>query len=284
MALNLKVNQHKLSINCSMKTNTCNCLGYDIFSDNLNTLPIDTNEKALINTINQYSYCIAEEDPAFKEALSHSDILLPDGIGIVAAAKFLKGADIHKISGADLHQHMLEDLNRTGGTVFYLGSCDSTLAKIKNKLEKEFPFIKAHFFSPPYKQEFSEEESEEMISRVNEAHPDVLFVGMTAPKQEKWSYHFKEKLNTKYICSIGAVFDFYAGTVKRPGKIWINMGLEWLGRLLSEPKRLYKRYLIYGPVFVSKLVQQKMHPQPVPIIQPVVQPVLAQKDSWDVAA
>lgn len=257
-----------------MKTNTCSCLGYDIFSDNLKALPINTSEKALINTINQYSYCIAEEDKEFKEALSHSDILLPDGVGIVAAAKFLNGSYIKKISGADLHQHLLENLNSTGGTVFYLGSCDSTLIKIQKRLEKEYPAIKAHFFSPPYKQEFTKEDSDEMVQRVNEVNPDVLFVGMTAPKQEKWSYHFKEKLNTKYICSIGAVFDFYAGTVKRPGKIWINMGLEWLGRLVQEPKRLYKRYLIYGPVFMYKLVQQKMHPQPVPVAQ----------DTWDMAA
>lgn len=258
-----------------MKTTTCNCLGYDIFSDKLNTLHLDTGEKALINTINQYSYCIAEEDASFKEALTHSDILLPDGVGIVAAAKFLNGSDIKKISGADLHQYMLEDLNRVGGTVFYLGSSNATLAKIQKRINHEFPAIKAHFFSPPYKSEFSDEDNEQMIQHVNEVKPDVLFIGMTAPKQEKWSYLFKEKLDTKYICSIGAVFDFYAGTVKRPGKIWINMGMEWMGRLLQEPKRLYKRYLIYGPVFALKLVQYKMHPKPVQQLE---------SESWDIAA
>lgn len=260
-----------------MKTNTCSCLGYDIFSDDLKALPINTTEKALISTINQYSYCIAEEDKEFKEALFNSDILLPDGVGIVAAAKFLNGTDIKKISGADVHQHMLENLNSTGGTVFYLGSSDSTLKKIQNRLAKEYPAIKAHFFSPPYKKEFSREDSEAMIQRVNEVKPDVLFVGMTAPKQEKWSYHFKERLNARYICSIGAVFDFYAGTVKRPGKIWINMGLEWLGRLLQEPKRLYKRYLVYGPVFMYKLVQEKRNPQPVAMVNNT-------SETWDMAA
>lgn len=257
-----------------MKTNTCNCLGYDIFSDNLRSLLLNPNEKALINTINQYSYCIAEEDREFKEALTHSDVLLPDGVGIVAAAKFLKGTAIKKITGADLHEHLLKNLNDTGGTAFYLGSCEKTLSQIKQRLAKEYPAIKAHFFSPPYKKEFSEEESNAMIQQVNEIKPDVLFVGMTAPKQEKWSYHYKEMLNAKYICSIGAVFDFYAGTVKRPGKLWINMGFEWLGRLIQEPKRLYKRYLIYGPVFLYKLVQQKVHPSSSPIT----------KQPWDMAA
>jgi N-acetylglucosaminyldiphosphoundecaprenol N-acetyl-beta-D-mannosaminyltransferase len=73
---------------------------------------------------------------------------------------------------------------------------------------------------------------------------------MTAPKQEKWVFEHKKKLNAKVICSIGAVFDFYAGTVKRPNKIWRNLGLEWLGRLLREPKRMWKRYLYYGPIFL----------------------------------
>lgn len=234
-------------------------MGYDIFSDKLES--IDTTEKSLINTINQYSYCIAEEDKDFKEALSHSDILLPDGVGIVAAVKFLNGTGIKKISGTDLHLHLLEDLNNKGGSVFYLGSCDATLSQIRERINKEYPRIKAHFFSPPYKSEFSEADSTLMVQRVNEIKPDVLFVGMTAPKQEKWSYHYKEMLDTKCICSIGAVFDFYAGTVKRPGKIWIGMGLEWLGRLIQEPKRLSRRYLVYGPIFLLKLVKQRIQPR-----------------------
>jgi len=238
-----------------MKTLTCNCLGYNIFSDSLNT--IHNYKKVLVNTINQYSYCIAQQDEEFKQALVNSDILLPDGVGITAAAKFLNGDDIKKISGADIHQYLLEELNEKGGSCFYLGSSDSTLDKIKNRIHKEYPGITVYTYSPPYKSEFSEEESNDMIQRVNEVNPDALFIGMTAPKQEKWAYHFKDQLQTKYICSIGAVFDFYAGTVKRPGQVWINMGLEWLGRLINEPKRLYKRYLYYGPIFAFTLFKEK---------------------------
>ncbi|WP_345106344.1 WecB/TagA/CpsF family glycosyltransferase [Mucilaginibacter panaciglaebae] len=238
-----------------MFTSTCNCLGYEIFADTLEKLP--TNYRTVINTINQYSYCMAEHDNHFKEALKNSDILLPDGVGIVAAAKFLKGSLIKKVSGADLHDHLLKDLNVKGGTCFYLGSSTATLEKIEKRLKKEYPNIKGHFYSPPFKKEFTPEENQEMIDRVNEVNPDVLFVGMTAPKQEKWAIANKALLNAKYICSIGAVFDFYAGTVKRPNKVWINLGLEWMGRMVAEPRRLYKRYMVYGPVFAYKLVQQK---------------------------
>ena len=238
-----------------MKTLTCKCLGYNIFSDSLNT--IHNFNKVLVNTINQYSYCIAEQDDEFKQALVHSDVLLPDGVGITAAAKFLSGNKIKKISGADLHQYLLEVLNEKGGSCFYLGASDSTLEKIKNRIHEEYPEVKVYSYSPPYKSEFTAEDNLDMIQRVNAINPDALFIGMTAPKQEKWAYQFKEQLQTKYICSIGAVFDFYAGTVKRPGRVWINMGLEWFGRLISEPKRLYKRYLYYGPIFAFTLFKEK---------------------------
>lgn len=96
-----------------------------------------------------------------------------------------------------------------------------------------------------------------MIAAVNAFQPDVLFVGMTAPKQEKWSYKHKPQLDAKIICSIGAVFDFYAGTVARPSPFWIKMRLEWFIRLIKEPKRMWKRYLYYGPIFIKLILQQK---------------------------
>lgn len=237
---------------------TCNCLGYDIYSNSLDELPQTTK---LINTINQYSYCMAEEDPEFKHALQHSDILLPDGVAIVAAAKMIRNQAIKKISGTDLHEYMLKKLNATGGKVMYLGSSNATLDKIQKRLSQEYPNLEMNFFSPPYKAEFSNEDSEEMINAVNEFKPDVLFVGMTAPKQEKWAYKFKNRLQTKTICSIGAVFDFYAGNIKRPSQIWIDLGLEWLGRLVAEPKRLYKRYVYYGPIFIYKMMAEKAKAQ-----------------------
>ena len=234
---------------------TINCLGYSIFNDSLEKL--STQKKLVINTINQYSYCIAEKDEDFKKSLQASDVLLPDGVGIVIAANLLENEKIKKISGADLHQFLLEHLNKNNGSCFYMGSSESTLKKIKEKIAKEYENIRVGTHSPPYKKNFTDQENEEIINKINSFAPDVVFVGMTAPKQEKWSSLFQEKLNTKTICSIGAVFDFYAGTVKRPGKIWQKFGLEWLGRLLKEPRRMYKRYIYYGFVFLFDLIQKK---------------------------
>jgi N-acetylglucosaminyldiphosphoundecaprenol N-acetyl-beta-D-mannosaminyltransferase len=235
---------------------TISLLDYSIYNDFISGY--DTSDKILINTINQYSYCIAEQDAAFKKALQYSDILLPDGMAIVAAVRFLTGKKIKKIAGADIHDHLLRDLNRKGGSCFYMGSSEKTLLKIKDRLKKEFPNIKVGSFSPPYKPEFSVVENQEILEVVNTFQPDVLFVGMTAPRQEKWSFQHKEQLNTKIICSIGAVFDFYAGTVKRPSSFWIALRMEWLIRLLKEPKRMWKRYLYYGPVYTCYILKEKL--------------------------
>jgi N-acetylglucosaminyldiphosphoundecaprenol N-acetyl-beta-D-mannosaminyltransferase len=213
--------------------------------------------KTLINTINQYSFCIAEKDVAFKNALQQSDVLLPDGMAIVAAVKLLNGQKIKKIAGADIHHHLLDQLNKKGGSCFYLGSSETTLNKIVARVSREFPNIKINTFSPPFKTKFSAIENKQMLEAVNSFQPDVLFVGMTAPKQEKWSFEHKEQLDAKIICSIGAVFDFYAGTIVRPHPFWIKLKLEWFIRLVKEPKRMWKRYLYYGPVFIMMILKEK---------------------------
>ncbi len=231
-------------------------MGYPVFTGSLFDLSGTT--KIVVNTINQYSYCIAEKDASFQKALKESDVLLPDGIGIVAASRFLYGKRIRKIAGADLHNYLLEKLNKERGSCFYMGSSEETLGKIEKRIGQEYPNIRIATYSPPYKSEFSETDHSKIRQAVNRFRPDVLFVGMTAPKQEKWSHDQKNFLDAKIICSIGAVFDFYAGTVNRPNQIWIDLGMEWMGRLLNEPKRMWKRYIVYGAVFGFYLLRDKV--------------------------
>lgn len=231
-------------------------MGYTLFNGSLNQIRF--TKKMLINTINQYSFCIAEEDAAFKTALQDSDLLMPDGMAIVAAVRLLTGQRIKKIAGADLHLHLLQELEQKGGSCFYLGSSVSTLLKIKKRMAKEFPSIRVATYSPPYTTEFSQEDNKQMVAAVNAFQPDVLFIGMTAPKQEKWASSHKEDLDATIICSVGAVFDFYAGTVERPSPFWIDLRLEWFIRFLKEPRRMWKRYLYYGPVFVGLVLREKV--------------------------
>lgn len=252
----LMIDSDKNLIGFKIVGETVKLNGYSIFNSDIDI--VDTGSKCLINTINQYSYTIAEEDAGFKKALVESDILLPDGVGIVLASKLLKNKKVKKIAGADVHRHLLEKLNREGGSCFYMGSTQKTLAAIEKRIAADYPNIKVGSYSPPYKDEFDNEDNASIIEAVNAFKPDVLFVGMTAPKQEKWAYEHKMELDANVICSIGAVFDFYAGTISRPSQFWINLGLEWFIRLVKEPKRMSTRYLYYGPVFVQSILKDKV--------------------------
>lgn len=223
-------------------------MSYEVFVDELNN--IDLESKKVINTINPHSHVTALNDEYFREALKSSDLLIPDGSGIVLAVKQIYGKSIKKIAGADLHQFLLENMNKKNGKVFYMGASQKTLDKIEEKIKKEYPNIIVASYSPPFKLEFNNEENQEICEKINEFNPDVLFIGMTAPKQEKWLHAHKDKLNFTTASCIGAVFDFYAGTVERPSDFWINFHLEWLGRLVKEPKRMWKRNFISTPLFL----------------------------------
>lgn len=231
-------------------------LGYKVNKQPLES--IDFNTIKIINTINPHSYCTAKNDALFMQALKSSDILLPDGIGIVWAEKVLNGNKIKKIAGFDVFMFLMQKLNKTSGSCFFLGASEETLKKIETNIKIEFPYIQVHNYSPPYKAEFSMEDSMLMCAKVNAVKPNVLFVGMTAPKQEKWVYQNKEQLSADIICSIGAVFDFYAGNVKRSSPFWISLGLEWLPRFLKEPRRLARRNLVSTPLFIIEVLKRKI--------------------------
>ena len=215
--------------------------------------------KVLINTINAHSYNTARKDAAFAEALLKGDALIPDGASIVLAFKFLRHKNIERIAGWGLFLHEMDKLNRKGGVCFFLGSSEETLRKIKAKAAGVYPDIRIETYSPPYKAEFSEEDNRRMIEAVNRAKPDLLWVGMTAPKQEKWAYaHLKELDVNGPIGTIGAVFDFFAGNIRRAPLWWQKHGMEWLYRLIKEPKRMWKRYIIGNTLFLGYLVKEKI--------------------------
>ncbi|MDD2305496.1 MAG: WecB/TagA/CpsF family glycosyltransferase [Prolixibacteraceae bacterium] len=229
---------------------------FSIFDQSLSQI---ADGKKLINTINAHCYILALTDNFYHEALLNCDVLLPDGISIVHAIRWLNGKRIKKIAGADLFFYELNRLQKTGGKCFFLGSTDKTLTKINNRIRKEYPNIKVQSYSPPYKSEFSDEDNSSMIDSINSFQPDVLMIGMTAPKQEKWAYKNFDKLNAGHVCCIGAVFDFYAGTVGRAPKWLINIGFEWLYRLLREPKRMWRRYLIGNSKFIWQIFKELIY-------------------------
>lgn len=252
--------------------------------------------KLLINTINAHSYNTARKDGLFAEALTNGDVLIPDGVSIVKACRWIKAKSLPKerIAGWDLFSFEMENLERKQcgmlnvecgannssldnsqsaladnpkfkiqnsefrspqRTVMFMGSSEKVLDLIVKRAAKVYPHLKVVTYSPPYKPEFSEEDNKAIIDAINAADPDLLWIGMTAPKQEKWTYSHWDELNIHcHVGTIGAVFDFFAGTVERAPMWWQRHGLEWLYRLLKEPKRMWRRYIIGNALFLFNVI------------------------------
>lgn len=226
--------------------------------------------KLLINTINAHSYNTARKDSLFAEALTNGDVLLPDGVSIVMACKWIKAKSLPKerIAGWDLFAFEMEKLERESEElrtkseeskiVMFMGSSQKVLDLIVKRAAEVYPHLKVVTYSPPYKTEFTDEDNKAIIDAIHAANPDLLWIGMTAPKQEKWTYsHWKELNIHCHVGSIGAVFDFFAGTMKRAPMWWQDHGLEWLYRLLKEPKRMWRRYIIGNALFLWNMVKEK---------------------------
>ena len=219
--------------------------------------------KVLINTINAHSYNVAQKDDAFAMALRNGDYLIPDGASIIKACHMLKAKSQPKerIAGWDLFEFEMTFLNSkmqecknermNKGRVMFMGSSEKVLTLIRERVAVDYPNLEVVTYSPPYKPEFSDEDNQTMIQAINDAAPDLLWIGMTAPKQEKWTYQHWDELNIHCHCgTVGAVFDFYAGTVKRAPLWWQRNSMEWLHRLIMEPRRMWRRYIIGAVKFL----------------------------------
>jgi len=223
--------------------------------------------KLLINTINAHSYNTARKDKLFAEALMNGNALIPDGVSIVKACRWIKAKSQPKerIAGWDLFSFEMDKLERESvkcemlkKTVMFMGSSQRVLDLIVKRAAEVYPHLKVVTYSPPYKPEFSDEDNKAIIEAINAADPDLLWIGMTAPKQEKWTYSHWEELDIHcHVGTIGAVFDFFAGTVERAPMWWQRHGLEWLYRLLKEPKRMWRRYIIGNALFLWNMLKEK---------------------------
>lgn len=202
--------------------------------------------------MNPHSYAVALDQPRFREALLAADWLVPDGAGIVLASRLLKGSIRTRVTGADLFLCLHRRLDEQGGaSVFFLGATKETLAIIRARMARDHPGLRvAGTLSPPFRERFTREEDEAIISAVNRARPDLLWVGMTAPKQELWLHEHRDRLDARFAGAIGAVFDFYSGRVKRSPPIFQRLGLEWLPRLVQQPRRLWRRTFVSAPRFL----------------------------------
>lgn len=219
--------------------------------------------KYLIDTVNTHSFVMAQKDEAFARALLEANALLPDGSYIVKACRWLKmkNAPQEKIAGTDLFLYEMERLDRKGGTCLFMGSSEAVLKRIREKAAEKYPNILVKTYSPPFRTVFSEEDNQAIISVINNADPDLLWIGMTAPKQEKWLHDHWDALHIHcHTGAIGAVFDFFAGTVNRAPDWWLRHNIEWLYRFIREPRRMWRRIFVSGPLFLWAALKELLFP------------------------
>jgi N-acetylglucosaminyldiphosphoundecaprenol N-acetyl-beta-D-mannosaminyltransferase len=228
-------------------------LDFTVFSDNLSIIPISSNSCRVINTISPNSYGISTRDAEFEKALKTSDYLMLDGVYFALASIILKGKNIKRNQGPDVFYHFISRLNEQNGKAFFLGSSEKSLQKIKEQAHNGYPNITVNYFSPPFKSEFSDEDNKLMLENINSFQPDILFIGMTCPKQEKWAIKHREYIKAGLAICIGNVFDWYAGTQKPIHPFWYKIRLGWFIRILLRPE-IFRRNIGNQMLFIWHVI------------------------------
>ena len=200
-----------------------------------------------------------QNDQEFLTIYKDASLVLPDGQPLIWAANFLGTPLKEKVSGSDLFPRLCEHAANKGYRLFFLGGRPGAGERCSEVLAQKHKEIKiVGTYSPPFGFESKDEENEKILRIVGDARPDILFVGLGAPKQEKWIYNHKDDLRIPVSIGIGVTFEFMAGMVRRAPKWMQSSGLEWFWRLIMEPRKLWKRYLVDDIAFFGLILKQKL--------------------------
>lgn len=236
--------------------------------DKLTQKEVLTNIKSYLNgevtrtiyTPNTEIVMEAKKDEKLKNILNDGDIVIPDGIGLIYASKIKKKSLPERVTGCDVSFEILNMANENGYSVFLLGGEEAVSKEAEKRIKENYPNIKlagaqngyfkgAHIGHPGHEEELS------IVENINSSNADILFVGLGAPKQEIWINENKGKLNCKVIIGNGGTVDVIAGKANRAPKIYQKLGLEWLYRLMKDPKRIKRQMVI--PVFILTILFSK---------------------------
>jgi N-acetylglucosaminyldiphosphoundecaprenol N-acetyl-beta-D-mannosaminyltransferase len=231
-----------------------NILGHSISAFNYQlayqTLSTIFEGKHYITVNNVHTVVEGIRNPAYKQIINNAAMALPDGMPLVKVARWKGATEIERVFGPTFFEKTLDWGQKDGLKHFFFGSSEETLQKMKKVIEERFPdAIISGMIAPPFRP-FTARENEEFMQQINEANPDIIWVSLGAPKQEFWIYENYKKLHRGVMIGIGAGFDYLAGNTKHAPQWMKNMALEWLYRLIQEPGRLWKRYLVTNTLFV----------------------------------
>ena len=214
-------------------------------------------EKGYICVAATHTVMVCDEDPELREAVLNSSLTVPDGQPLVWAMNALGGELEERVYGPELMARFCERAAGSGTRMYlYGGRNQGALVQLALNLRQRYPGVKiVGGYSPPFR-DLSEEEEDAIIAEMNRSKADVIWVGVGAPKQEKWMAAMRERLDAPVLVGVGAAFDFHAGLVPQAPEWMQSAGLEWLFRMAQEPRRLAPRYVRYNPRFISGFARQ----------------------------
>lgn len=246
-------------------------------SDTVNILSVNISKKNLTETTDllceaidakqKKRLCVtpvncvlwAYKNKQLREVYNTSDLNLADGVPLLWASKLLGNRIRGRVTGLDLLPAFAKTAGQKGYTFFLLGAKEGVGQALADSFKEQYPKLNiVGVYSPPFAEKFSEAENKKMIDMINAVKPNVLWVSLTAPKQDYWIHEHLEKLNVNIAIGVGGAFEVTAGLIKRAPAWMQKAGLEWFYRFLQEPRRLFKRYFVEAPVFVPLIMFQKL--------------------------
>ncbi|HKF31603.1 MAG TPA: WecB/TagA/CpsF family glycosyltransferase [Jatrophihabitantaceae bacterium] len=218
-----------------------------------------TRERTLVGVVNAAKMVRLRDDAHLRDSLLDCDVLLADGQSVVWASRLLRRAVPERVAGVDLFERLLELAARDGRSVYLLGARADVLATLQQRLGERFPALKIVGARDGY---FTDAEASTVAADIADSGADMLFLGMTSPKKEIFLGDFGETLGVPVLHGVGGSFDILAGVTKRAPLLWQRLGLEWLYRVLQEPRRLWRRYFTTNVTFIALVLRELVRRQP----------------------
>jgi N-acetylglucosaminyldiphosphoundecaprenol N-acetyl-beta-D-mannosaminyltransferase len=218
---------------------------------------IDEGEHHYVCVTGVHGVMESQRDPDLARIHNESGLTTPDGMPMVWSAHWAGAKEVQRVYGPDLMLALCERAADRGWKLYFYGGKEGVPELLETRLTQRFPGLEVvGTYSPPFR-DLTDDEEEEIARRINDSAPDLVFVGLSTPKQERWASRNLDRLGANAVLAVGAAFDFHAGLVPQAPPWMQRSGLEWLYRLLREPRRLWRRYLRNNPTFVVAVLRRR---------------------------
>lgn len=217
---------------------------------------IDNRDRLYVSVCTVHTVMECQKSEAMRQAINGAGMATPDGMPLVWLGKLQSSHPVNRVYGPDLMLALCELSAQKGYTQYFYGGAEGVSEKLSQTLSRRYPALKVvGAYSPPFRP-LTDAEDQQIIHQINQANPDIIWVGLGTPKQDLWMASHRNLLDAAVIIAVGAAFDFHTGRIPQAPSWMQQVGLEWLYRLVQEPKRLWYRYLVYNPLFVLNVLAQ----------------------------